>query len=305
MNHLQANLCLLCVTFCWSTEVIIFACIPSTVTPFATTCITFLIGAALLIMAFFKRIVSGLRTDLKRQIIRCVFLSALNGTYNTMYQFGLKSFDVSSGAFTLCLTVVALPVILILQRSKVDKKTWLSALIVLLGICIALSGLLSRDQLPGLFIIAVGCLLRAFYIIKLNQYAREHDPLVLSVLICVFGGIISFTFWMGVQPSLFLGIPWSPVIIASLVIYGYFVVALAITLNSFAQRRTTPTNATIIYSLEIVFSILWGAILPEKLITPVLLTPQIIGGVICVVLGNLIILFDFKKIRNLRKEASI
>ena len=118
MNHLQANLCLLCVTFCWSTEVIIFACIPSSVTPFATTCITFLIGGALLIMAFFRRILSGLRTDLKRLIIRCIFLSALNSTYNTMYQFGLKSFDVSSGAFTLCLTVVALPVILIIQRSK-------------------------------------------------------------------------------------------------------------------------------------------------------------------------------------------
>ena len=305
MNHLQANLCLLCVTFCWSTEVIIFACIPNTVTPFATTCITFLIGGALLIMAFFKRILSGLRTDFKRQMIRCLFLCVLNGTYNTMYQFGLKSFDVSSGAFTLCLTVVALPVILIVQRSKVERKTWLSALIVLAGICIALSGLLTRDQLPGLIIIAIGCLLRAFYIIKLNQYARDHDPLVISTLICIFGGIISFVFWMGVQPSLFLGISWSPVIIASLVIYGYFVVALTISLNTFAQRRTTPTNATIIYSLEIVFSILWGAVLPDQLITPVQLTPKTVCGVLCVVIGNLVVLFDFNKIRDLRKEASV
>ena len=94
-------------------------------------------------------------------------------------------------------------------------------------------------------------------------------------------------------------------IIASLVIYGYFVVALTITLNTFAQRRTTPTNVTIIYSLEIVFSILWGAVLPGQLITPVQLTPKTVCGVVCVVIGNLVVLFDFKKERDFRKEDSV
>ena len=41
MNYLQANLCLLCVTFCWSTEVIIFSCIPDAVSPFAVTSIIY------------------------------------------------------------------------------------------------------------------------------------------------------------------------------------------------------------------------------------------------------------------------
>ena len=49
MNSMQANLCLICVTLCWSTEVIIFANIPESVPPFATTCITSMIGAVLLI----------------------------------------------------------------------------------------------------------------------------------------------------------------------------------------------------------------------------------------------------------------
>lgn len=305
MNHLQANLCLLCVTFCWSSEVIIFACIPDTVSPFATTCITFMIGGFLLIMAFFKRIVNGLRMDLKRQLFRCIFLSVLNSTYNTMYQFGLKYFDVSTGAFTLCLTVVALPIILFIQRSTIEKKTWLSSVIILLGIMIDFIGELSPNQIPGLSIIAVGCAIRAFYIIKLNQYAKEHDPLVLSALICISGGIFSFLFWVVVQPDTFLGIPWSPVIIASMAIYGYFVVALTITLNTFAQRRASPTDATIIYSLELVFSILWGAVLPGQLINTVSITPQIVIGVICIITGNLIVLVDFKQSGNKKKEVSI
>ena len=303
MNYLQANLCLLCVTFCWSTEVIIFSCIPDAVSPFAVTSITCLAGGALLFLAFGRRIAAGLKTDRKKQLLRCLWLSAINAAYNTMYQFGLEDFDVSTGAFTLSLTVVALPIILILQRSRVERRTWLSSGIVLIGILCAMAGVMTRSQLPGLSLIAAGCVIRAFYIIKLNQYAREHDPVVLSALICVSGGMVRYLFWMAVQPNTFLGIPWSPVVIATLSIYSFFIVALAITLNTFAQRRATPANATIIYSLEIVFSVFLGAVLPASLIDPVHLTPWMAAGVACVVAGNLIEILDPEKIRNKGKEA--
>ena len=303
MNRLQANICLLCVTFCWSTEVIIFACIPETVSPFATTCITFLVGGGLLLLAFFKRIVAALRENAKKLLFCCIFMSAMNAAYNTMYQFGLDDFDVSTGAFTLSLTVVALPVIILVQRTKVEKKTWISSVIVLAGICVALSDVMSKDQVPGLALICAGCVLRAFYIIKLNEYARKYDPVALAALICLSGGIISFFFWLYVQPTTFFGISWSPVIIASLAIYSYFVVALAITLNIFAQRRTTAADSVIIYSLEIVFSVIWSVFLPASLITPVQLTPFIIIGVICVVAGNLITIVNFGKNKN-KQEVS-
>ncbi len=303
MNHLQANLCLLCVTFCWSTEVIIFACIPNTVSPFATTSITFLAGGILLLIAFARRIIAGLKKDTKKLLLRCVFLSAINGAYNTMFQFGLKDFDVSTGAFTLSLTVVALPVIMLAQRSKVDNQTWFSSALVLVGIIVPLTGMLTKSQIPGLTIIVIGCVLRAFYIIKLNQYAREHDPIVFSTLICLSGGVMSFLCWMVVQPGTFLCISWSPTVIASLAIYSYFVVALAITLNLIAQRRATPADCAIIYSLEIVFSVLWGALLPASLIDPVSLTPRLLIGIVFVVLGNLVVIFDFKQLRNKRREA--
>ncbi len=303
MNKLQANLCLLCVTFCWSTEVIIFACIPDQVSPFATTSITFLIGGGILFLAFSGRILSGLKQDGRKQLLYCLFLSILNSAYNTMYQFGLKNFDVSTGAFTLSLTVVALPIIMIIRRSQVDRKTWLSSAIVLVGISAALSGVLTGDQLPGLAIISAGCVLRAFYIIKLNEYARKYDPITLSALICICGGLISYFFWMAVQPGTFLALTWSSTVIASLAIYAYFVVAFTITLNLFAQRRASPAGATIIYSTEIVFSVIWGAVMPPNLIDPISITPRLLAGVVCVVAGNLVEIMDISKLRQKRLEA--
>ena len=293
----------MCVTFCWSTEVIIFACIPNTVSPFATTSITFLVGGLLLLMCFFPRIKKGLQQDGRKQLLRCLYLSALNGTFNTMFQFGLKYFDVTSGAFTLSLTVVLLPILLLAQRDQVDKRTWLSACIILVGVCIAMLNVLTVEQLPGLGIIVAGCAIRGHYIIKLNQYAREHDPLVLATLICLFGGVLFYLMWAIGQPTTFLAVPWSRTIIASLAIYSYFVIALTIPLNLFAQRRATPTESTIIYALEIALSVIWGSILPADLVTPVSLTPTIVIGVLCVIAGNLIELADDLPLLGGKKEA--
>ena len=59
MNRLQANLCLLCVTLCWSAEVVLYACIPDGIPAFATTCVTAFVGAALLFVPFRARLAAA------------------------------------------------------------------------------------------------------------------------------------------------------------------------------------------------------------------------------------------------------
>ena len=84
MNNLQANLCLLAVTLCWSCEVIIFSVIPSSVNPFATTCITSLIGVAIMVACFARRIKAAFARDGRLLIRRIVALSVMNTTYNVL-----------------------------------------------------------------------------------------------------------------------------------------------------------------------------------------------------------------------------
>lgn len=298
MTRLQANLCLLGVTFCWSMEVIIYACIPSDVSPYAVTCITSLLGALLLFILFYGRVVAAMREHGRAILWRAVLLGVLNCAYNLLYQFGLKDFDVSTGAFTLSLTVVILPVVLLVQRSGVTKRTLFSGGLVLIGIIIALSGTMHMNQLGGLSLIAIGCLLRAVFIIKLAEYAKVFDPVSLSAVTAVVVGVITYIPWLITQPATFSAITWSRTAIASLSIYAYFLVVFAQTLNFFAQKRTTPSNATIIYAMEIVFSVIWGAILPATLIDRVPVTPAIIIGIIFVVLGNIVEILEPKESRE-------
>ena len=288
MNSMQANLCLICVTLCWSTEVIIFANIPESVPPFATTCITSMIGAVLLILCFFKRITAEIRKHKQKLLIKCIWLGILNMSYNVLYLYGLKFFDVSTGAFTLSMTAVILPVILLTMRQKVSFKTWASAALVFAGIFLAVGQTASIGQIWGVVMVGIGCIIRAFYIVLLNKYARENDPVVISAFISLIVGILSFIPWFVTEPSTFAGIPWKTDVIASMAIYSYFVVAFAQTLNIFAQRRSTPANATIIYSLEIAFSVVWGILLPANIVDQVEMTPWIMFGVLLVIAGNII-----------------
>lgn len=301
MNKLQANLCLICVTLLWSTEVIIFACIPDDVVPFATTAITSLIGAALLFLCFFKRIFKELKSGSKKLLLRILLLAVLNCAYNTMYLYGLNTFDVSTGAFTLSMTVVILPVILLMSKKNVSKKTWLSASLVLLGIVVSYTTKISSINPLGFLSLVCGCILRAVYIIKLNDYSREHDPVTISASIALLVGVFSFIIWFIIQPATFTAIEWNAQIIASLFIYAYFIVVVAQTLNIFAQRRANAASATIIYSLEIVFSLIWGITMPSNLVEPI--TPDIfmLIGVAFVILGNIAEIIDFSRLKTKMK----
>lgn len=302
MNKLQANLCLICVTLIWSTEVIIFACIPDSVLPFATTCITNLIGAALLFLCFFRRIKSAYQKDGKKLLLHCLLLGILDCTYNVMYIYGLNYFDVSTGAFTLSMDVVILPVILIMSKKSVEAKTWVSAGLVLTGIVFAMARHLYSISIPGFLLIFGGCIIRAVFIIRLNQYARLHDPVAIAASYSMIVAVISYVIWLILQPATFAEIPWTKEVIASLFIYSYFVVALAEVLNIFAQRRASPASVTIIYSCEIIFSVIWGSVLPASLIDPVVPDVFTFIGIAFVVLGNMVELVDFSKLKH-RKKA--
>lgn len=300
MNRLQANLCLLCVTLCWSAEVVLYACIPAGVPAFATTCVTSLAGAALLAVPFRRRVAAALREGGWRFALAGLGLAALSAAYNTLYLFGMKSLDVASGAFTFSMTVVVLPVVLLTMRRRVAAETWISVALVLAGILLALGSSVRATDAPGLAVLVAGCLLRAVLIVLMSDLVKRRDPIAVAVLLEGFAGLLSLGGWIAEDPRLFAGLPASRMLVATWAIYAYFIVAFATTVNVFAMRRTTAANATVVYALEIVFSLVWGALLPAGIVERVALTPRIALGAALVVAGTLAEILD---LRGKRREA--
>ena len=270
---------------------IIHGAIPHEVSPFATACVTSLIGAALLWGYFRKRIVATIRAQRSVYIRRIVLLGVPYAIYNVLYLIGLEYFDVSTGAFTASMTAVILPVMIFAMKHAASLRTWISAGLVFLGIVIAIAPSIGYEHVPGLVVMTIGALIRAFYIVKLNDYAKEHDPITLSAGLLGVGTIVSFIPWCVMEPGTFLTLPWGRRLIATYFVYAYFIVAFATVLNVYAQRRATAAHATIIYALEIVFSTIWAIILPDAIIDPVNATPPILVGCLLVVAGNLLEIF--------------
>ena len=84
--------------------------------PFAVSSITNLIGAALLFMCFFRKIKAEIVKEGKCLVIRSALLAVLYFTYNIMYIFGWKAFDVLTGDFTISMTVIFMPALMLLMR---------------------------------------------------------------------------------------------------------------------------------------------------------------------------------------------
>ena len=290
MNTLQANICLMAVTLLWSFEVMIHSVIPEGVNPFATVCVTSLIAALLLGAYFFKRIALVMQKQRGVFLRRIALLGILSATYNALYLTGLEEFDVSAGAFTVSMTAVILPVLLLVMRRGIEKRTLVSALIVFVGIAVALAPAIHSDDLRGLNVMIAGSLLRAVYIVKLNDYARLHDPITLATGMATIGAITAFIPWFCTTPTTFFSLPWSAELIAAYFVYGYFIVALTTVLNVYAQRRTSAAHATIIYSLEIVFATIWATVLPVDVLESAPLTPHVIIGCALVLIGNLVVI---------------
>ena len=294
MNRLQANICLLCVTLCWSMEVVLYACIPEGIPSFATACVTSFVGAFLLFATFHRRALTALRSDGRRLTLGTASLAALSALYNTMFLCGLKSFDITSGAFTFCMTVVILPVVLLSFRRRIGLETLLSVVLVGVGIILALGPSLHGEQLPGLALMGGGCLMRAVFIVIMTEMAKKYDPLAIAIVLELFTGVFSLFGWLWQDPHLFFSLPLSRTLIAAWTIYSYFIEAIALGLNILALKHVTATNATVVYSLEIVFSIIWGVVLPASVVTPVHLTPTVVLGAVLVLCGSLAEIIDIR-----------
>ncbi|WP_350455547.1 DMT family transporter [Slackia heliotrinireducens] len=288
MSPLQGNICLLAVTFVWSFEVVVHAAIPHGISPFATSCVTSLIGAVLLWGYFFRRIVLVLKWHRDVYARRLLLLGVLNAIYNVLYLIGLEYFNVSVGAFTASMTAVILPVMVLVMKHSISARSWISAGMILFGILVAVSPNIGQNEIPGLALMALGAMFRALFIVKLNEYAQEYDPVTLAAGMTGVSAVLSFIPWVIVEPTTFQALPWSGRLIATYFIYGYFIVAFATVLNIYAQKRTSATHATIIYSTEIVFTTVWAMFLPSVIVHHVEITLPVVIGCLFVVAGNLI-----------------
>ena len=166
--------------------------------------------------------------------------------------FGLKYTSASKTGFLTGLYIPLVP----LFSSLIYKK--LPQLWELCGLAAAFAGMalmtIQTDLLDinqGDLLVAGCAVVYAFHIILLGRFSRTANLGVLIVSQIATGTLVGTgTFWWA-EP---VRLHWSPAVWIALIVTSLFATAFAFSVQTWAQRFSSPTRTALIFSLEPVFA---------------------------------------------------
>jgi len=197
----------------------------------------------------------------KKLIIGGIVCGAFLFLATSSQQIGIMTTSVGKSGFITALYIVLVPVFSLFLRKKPGKYVWLSMIMALVGLyflCISDAFMLQKGDL-WLFACAI---LFTCQILAVDKFAPDLDVIKLSCYQFLVAGILSIIPIITEKPVMSDVLAcWLPICYA-----GFFSSGIAYTLQMEGQKRVDPTVASIIMSLESVFSAVFGfIILHEKL----------------------------------------
>ena len=236
--------------------------------PLTFNCVRSLIGALVLlpVMPLLARM-SGASTPKPKQNRRTLWVGGIScglllGVASSLQQWGLKYASVGKAGFITAMYIVIVPVLGIFFRRSPGAKVWAAVGISVLGLyllCWSGGGLGLGDLL--LF----GCsALFSLHILVIDHFSPMADGVQLSCIQFLTAGIlcgIPALLWE--QPTLSALVSAAgPILYAGVMSSG-----VAYTLQVVAQRHVEPTLASLVLSLESVFSVLTGWLVLHQTLT--------------------------------------
>lgn len=225
--------------------------------PLSFLFLRFLLATMLMALICLPRLKSLNSTILKRGALVGTALAAAN----LSFVLGVSGTSATRAGFLNNLFVLLVPLICyLLWRDKVDRLTFGGICLAVLGIgALAWGGGFSRGDLFS----TVCAFFIAFHIIAVSKVLSNDDVYLVTLIqfatVTTIGGLLLLFL---PQPEFHIGAASA----SALLYCAIFPTIICFTVQNTFQRYTTPTKASLIYTLDPVWSMLGGfAILGERL----------------------------------------
>lgn len=220
----------------------------------------------------------------RAQIKWVLIAGALLFIGSALQQVGVVYTTAGNAGFITGLYVVLIPIALFVFWA--EKPHWISVLAV--GLAGVGAFLLSTggkfEARAGDILVLVSVLFWTFHVIILGKYASQFEAMTFSTGQLFVCGVLNLGLGVFVEP--FPQLNWSYV--GAVAYTAFFSLALAYTLQIWAQRHSPPADAALLLSLESVFAVLAGWLfLDERLVLI-----QVFG---CVLIFIAVMLSQFKE----------
>lgn len=225
----------------------------------------FLVGGVILIPCMFilRRIngepKGGRKGDQNRKIgiIGGICCGACLFVGSTLQQFGIAYTTVGKAGFITSLYIIIVPILGLFLHKKVGLNVWISVVVAALGMYLmCITEGLSINK--GDFLMILGSIGFSLHILVIDYFSPKADGVMISCVQFFTAGVLSavgmFLFEKPTWDAVFAA--WAPILYAGVMSCG-----MGYTLQVIAQKDVEPTIASLIMSLESVFSVLAGWLL--------------------------------------------
>ena len=167
---------------------------------------------------------------------------------------GLQRTTVSSTGFVTGMYVVLTPLIaLVLLRSRISVAAWAGVAVSTGGLAL-LSGIHGGSVVGDLLVLA-GAAVYSLQIVLMERFAPRYDAVAFTLVemlaACAGLGVVALARGD-------LGVPHGWTVWSALVVTGVFASALAYLVQTWAQRRTSATRTALAFTMEPVFTAVFG-----------------------------------------------
>ena len=285
MNKIEANISLFAITFFAAIQYVFLAGVPSNLSHFAFLCVTNLIGFLIMLAFFFGEL---FRLDTK-QIIQSMILSAELIGFNISMLMGVSGIEPAVTSAVLSMYFVFIVIFeFIIFHKKPNLMSITSFLLVLTGLFFMMDANIRSLFNINILYLLVCNVFFAVYVMTVGSYASSSNPSILAMGQMFFCFLFSLILWIG--ESIFKGVAfrlpvnkefWIGVIYISIFIRGIYGI-----IQIYAQRYVSPLNTSLIFSTEIVMTMLVSPLLSSLFGTEAgIITPLNIIGSILIVSG--------------------
>jgi drug/metabolite transporter (DMT)-like permease len=278
-QRLFADFALLLITAIWGSTFVMVDQAVDVLGVFTFLALRFTIAFVVLLIVFSYQLYKNKFTwnTLWRGIVIGVFLF-IGYSFQT---FGMAvGTEPGKAAFITGLYVVLVPIFAsILLRKAPHVLSWVAIVIVIVGL-----GLLSIESLQiqasdllGDFLVMIGTFGYAFHIISTDKFIQKEHYSTLTVIqigtVMLLSWVFSGIFWNNSIPSLagkfaFIRSYFTNEVLLAITFTGTVATALILSLQTFAQKRTSPTHVAVIFSMEPVFGAIFAIIIVGEVFLP-------------------------------------
>ena len=203
-----------------------------------------------------------LQADRKTLVIGGILCGIALAVASSLQQIGIVYTSAGKAGFITALYILIVPIIRLFLGRRAGRKVWIGVALAVAGmyfLCITDGFSISK----GDFLVFLCAVVFSVHILVIDHFAPKVDGVALSCIQFFVCGILCAV------PMLALERPRVDEILAAwmpLAYAGVLSCGVAYTLQVIAQKNTDPTVASLLLSLESVFSVLTGwVILGERL----------------------------------------